>query len=426
MTLTYNKATLTTDQIKTLQTYAKKLNVPVSFLIAQLHVESLWGTSKVAVSDNNWVGMTWTGEATRPSGVKVTKGSSRPIREGGFYIRYHSIEEGWKDWIYLLQTLYNVRNAQTFEDAVRGLFKVGGAKYDYATMNVEDSTARYEKYLTLMKGRREAINQANHYQLDELDGQGNPINASKLITHLKTYLGVTKGSTQHRQLIDQYNAVQPLPQGYQVTYQDDWCDAFVTVVADQLDVSHLTHRECGVERHKTLLKKSGKYLGKVRPKPGDLIFFHWGRDPEGIAQHIGFVETVQDDQITTIEGNTFVNGYSQVGRRTYRWNEPVIQGYARWLPQHRQPATRLHHHLTVTAPYLRVFKTPKGDLTQLYETLRQGEQRNVTQQYDDGEYIWVGYDPNPNGVVYWTTLQTSDGSRAFATLTPNHNHLSCK
>lgn len=425
MTLIYNEATLTTDQVNTLNTYAKELNVPVSFLIVQLHVESIWGTSNIAKQDNNWVGMTWTGETTRPSGVKVTKGNPRPLQEGGYYIRYSSVEDCWKDWIYLLSTLYQVRNATTFEEAVKGLFKVGGARYDYATMNVEGSKERYEKYLKLMQQRREAINKENRNQLDELDKPISVLNAWQLITHLKKYLGVTKGSLKHKQLIDQYNSVLPRPQGYKVSYQDDWCDAFVTVMADQLGVGHLTFRECGVERHKQLLQAAGKYLGKVRPKPGDLIFFHWGRDSHGYAHHIGFVETVKGDQITTIEGNTLLNGVSQVGRRTYRWDEPVIQGYARWLPKENKP-TELHHHLTVTVPYLRVFKTPKGDLTQLYETLRQGERRNVTQQYDDGEYIWVGYDPNPNGVVYWTTLQTSDGSRAFATLTPDHNHLSCK
>lgn len=42
-----------------------------------------WGTSAVGKADNNWGGMTWTGQGNRPSGVTVTQGSARPSNEGG-------------------------------------------------------------------------------------------------------------------------------------------------------------------------------------------------------------------------------------------------------------------------------------------------------------------------------------------------------
>ena len=427
MNLHYNNVTLTAQHIQRLKVYAEQLKVPVSFLITQLHVESLWGMSDVAKVDRNWVGMTWTGESFRSSGVTVTKGSPRPASEGGFYIRYSNIEDGWKDWIYLLSRsgIYNVQHASTFTEAVKSLFQYGGAKYDYATMNRSTSKERYEAYLNLMLTRRQAINEANHHQLDQLDGLTHDATLTRLLSHLQQAVGVIKGSLRHKQWVDQYNKTQPLPQGYRVTYEDDWCDLFVTVMADQLGLSHLTKRECGVERHKQLLKQAGCYIGRKRPQPGDLIFFHWGGDPDGFAHHIGFVERVHGDQITTIEGNTIIKGLSQVGRKTYRWNASVIQGYARWLPRETQLAT-LHHHLTVTIPHLRVFKTPHADLSQLYETLKQGDQRNIRQRYDDGEYIWVGYDPNPNGIIYWTTLQTSDGTSTFGRLTPGDKSPSCQ
>ena len=44
-----------------------------------------------------------------------------------------------------------------------------------------------------------------------------------LLSKAQAYLGVQGGSPAHHALIDAYNAVQPLPVGYAVTYSDDWC-----------------------------------------------------------------------------------------------------------------------------------------------------------------------------------------------------------
>jgi len=45
-----------------------------------------------------------------------------------------------------------------------------------------------------------------------------------LLSKAQAYLGVQGGSPAHQALIDAYNAVDPLPVGYAVTYSDDWCD----------------------------------------------------------------------------------------------------------------------------------------------------------------------------------------------------------
>ncbi|AMB99892.1 hypothetical protein AWM75_07885 [Aerococcus urinaehominis] len=141
------------------------------------------------------------------------------------------------------------------------------------------------------------------------------------------YLGMIQGSSRHHRLIDAYNKITPRPVGYIVTYADDWCDAFVTVVGDQAGASDLIGRECGVQRHIHLFTAKGIWLGRVKPVAGDIICFDW--DGGGFADHIGFVESVSGNTVTTIEGNSA----RSVARRQYAYNDWRIKGYAR--PKYR-------------------------------------------------------------------------------------------
>lgn len=176
--LTYGSNTLPKNITQQLINYAENdLNVPPSYLITKLHYEGLWGGSAIGRSNNNWGGMTWNSSWSspykRPSGVTVTRGSPRPANEGGYYIRYASVQDFLIDWSHLIRRggIYNVADSNTFNDAVKGMFKVGGATYDYATMNVEGSQKRYELYLAGMFARRNAINSANDGKLDLLDAE---------------------------------------------------------------------------------------------------------------------------------------------------------------------------------------------------------------------------------------------------------------
>lgn len=62
-------------------------------------------------------------------------------------------------------------------------------------------------------------------------------------------VGVRGGTPLHAQLVADYNSVTPLPVGYAVKYDDDWCDVFITVIYQRLNLTHLVGRECGVDRH---------------------------------------------------------------------------------------------------------------------------------------------------------------------------------
>ena len=154
----------TKSNVQAIIDYAVQYNILPSGLIVQLYVESFWGNSNVARLDNNWGGITWTGATTRPSGVKVTRGTARPPSEGGYYNHYASTADYLKDYTYLLakQGLYNVVGKKTFSDYVKGLFIIGGAKYNYAAIG-------YNHYISSMTSVRDLVNKYNGNILNTVD-----------------------------------------------------------------------------------------------------------------------------------------------------------------------------------------------------------------------------------------------------------------
>lgn len=142
-------------------------------------------------------------------------------------------------------------------------------------------------------------------------------------------VGVRGGTAAHRQLVNDYNSVKPLPVGYAVKTTDDWCDIFVTTVFQREGLSGLIGRECGVERHIQIFKRLGIWNedGTTTPKAGDIITFNWDQNSQqnnGFADHIGIVESVSNGIIHTIEGNS----NNQVRRNTYRIGHGNIRGFA--------------------------------------------------------------------------------------------------
>lgn len=148
--------------------------------------------------------------------------------------------------------------------------------------------------------------------------------ASQLLSIANGYMGVNQYDSRHRSLVSDYNRVTPLPVGYRLKVEDDWCAAFVTVVGDKLGVKGLIPRECGVQRQIVLCKELGIWIGKKMPQPGDLIFWDWNQN--AWSDHVGFVESVSaDGYVTTIEGNS----NRRVQKNIFHYLAPTISGFAR-------------------------------------------------------------------------------------------------
>ena len=88
-------------------------------------------------------------------------------------------------------------------------------------------------------------------------------------------------------------------------YRVEWCAIFVSWCADQcgyLDAGVLPKME-GVRPYVDWFIERGQWQGRdYEPLPGDIIFFDWESD--GLADHVGIVEKVEDGLIYTVEGNS--------------------------------------------------------------------------------------------------------------------------
>ncbi|HFI2660706.1 TPA: peptidoglycan amidohydrolase family protein [Streptococcus suis] len=163
--LSFNGAVLKSEVLKKILAKCKEHDILPSYALTILHYEGLWGTSAVGKADNNWGGMTWTGQGNRPSGVTVTQGTARPANEGGHYMHYASVDDFLTDWFYLLRSggSYKVSGAKTFSEAIKGMFKTGGAVYDYAASG-------FDSYIIGASSRLKAI-EAENGSLDKFDKQ---------------------------------------------------------------------------------------------------------------------------------------------------------------------------------------------------------------------------------------------------------------
>lgn len=81
---------------------------------------------------------------------------------------------------------------------------------------------------------------------------------------------------------------------------EKWCADFTSWVSKQAGGEMNQPYTPSVVKE---LKSRGLWKGRADPEPGDLVLFDWNHDK--VADHIGLVETVNDDgTIGTIEGNT--------------------------------------------------------------------------------------------------------------------------
>ncbi len=175
-------------------------------------------------------------------------------------------------------------------------------------------------------------------------GNGNSMNESeareKLVTAARGFIGYSEASGKHRQIIDLYNSVKPLPRGYAVKYSDAWCATFVSALAIKCGMTGIIPRECSCYYQVEAFKKLGAWEERddYKPKKGDVIYYDWqdtgAGDNTGTPDHVGVVEDFNGVTITVIEGNY----KDTVDRRYITVNAKSIRGYgvpkyAAWAAQ---------------------------------------------------------------------------------------------
>ena len=145
------------------------------------------------------------------------------------------------------------------------------------------------------------------------------------------WLGRRESDGGHREIIDLYNQIRPLPRGYRMGYDDPWCAAFVSAVGAACGLTSVLLPECGCEPMIALYRAAGRWeeADEAVPRPGDLIFYDWqdagAGDCRGEADHVGLVTENDDDLLTVVEGNLS----HAVGTRRIYAGARFIRGFAR-------------------------------------------------------------------------------------------------
>lgn len=153
--------------------------------------------------------------------------------------------------------------------------------------------------------------------------------ASQILNIARSWLGYNEADGSFKEILDTYNSHSPLARGYAIKPTDEWCDAFVSAVAIKAGAVGIIGTEVGCDKHIEIFKKLGIWVedGLVTPKPGWLVLFNWDQNSQpndGGSDHIGYIEKVDGNIITCIEGNK--NG--AVARRIIGPGWGYIRGYA--------------------------------------------------------------------------------------------------
>lgn len=131
-----------------------------------------------------------------------------------------------------------------------------------------------------------------------------------LIAAAEQWLGANEADGSHKEIIDLYNAHEPLAQDYTMEYTDSWCAAFVSAAAIASGQTSVIPTECGCQRQIGLFQEMGRWQedDNYLPLPGDIVYYAWGRQPlfsdcSAWSDHVGIVVGTAGPFIKVIEGN---------------------------------------------------------------------------------------------------------------------------
>ena len=147
---------------------------------------------------------------------------------------------------------------------------------------------------------------------------------------MESWVGATRGSATHLEILRIYNTYTPLARGYKVQVGDAYCATTVSAAWIVTGCAKWTGTECGCDKFIEIAKSKGIWIedDAYVPKVGDAILYDWddsgSGDNRGSSDHIGIVTAVSGRSFTVTEGN--ING-GKVGRRTMTVDGKNIRGF---------------------------------------------------------------------------------------------------
>ena len=152
----------------------------------------------------------------------------------------------------------------------------------------------------------------------------------KVADIINAWVGATKGSAKHLEILEIYNSHKPLARGYKMQVKDAYCAATVSAAYIKAGIAEYTGTECGVEKFTVVAKGKGIWIENDAhtPKIGDACVYDWddtGKgDCTGAGDHIGIVTQEGASSFVVTEGN--MTG-GKVGKRTMAINGQYIRGF---------------------------------------------------------------------------------------------------
>ena len=152
----------------------------------------------------------------------------------------------------------------------------------------------------------------------------------KVADIINAWVGATKGSAKHLEILEIYNSHKPLARGYKMQVKDAYCAATVSAAYIKAGIAEYTGTECGVETFVQIAKGKGIWVENDAhtPKIGDACVYDWddtGKgDCTGAGDHIGIVTQAGASSFVATEGN--MSG-GKVGKRTMAINGKYICGF---------------------------------------------------------------------------------------------------
>ena len=203
---------------------------------------------------------------------------------------------------------------------------------------------------------------------------------NKVVSVMRGWLGWSEANGKFKAIIDLYNTQRPLPRGYAVQYDDEWCATTVTAAGIQAGLHDIIFGECSCSKMIELYKAAGRWEENDAyvPQVGDIIMYYW-KDGKDYAttdctsppNHVGYVMSVNGSAMTIIEGNKG----EAVSTRSMKVNGRYIRGYC--LPDYASKATEEDEDMDVER------------FTELWNEMREGLQDNDAGNYSKEARAWA-------------------------------------
>ena len=201
-----------------------------------------------------------------------------------------------------------------------------------------------------------------------------------VVAVMQGWLGFNEANGKFRKIIDLYNTQDPLPRGYAVQYDDEWCAATITAAGIAAGLQDIIFGECSCKEMIDLYKAAGRWEERddYVPDIGDIVMYYW-KDGKDYAttdctanpNHVGFVGTRTGTVLTIYEGNKG----EAVSTRPLQINGRYIRGYC--LPDYASKADKEDETMKVYATIDEVPEAYRPAVDKLLE-------RGVLRGYGDG------------------------------------------